>query len=503
MDSPNPPLRLDVFQLNLTPEDPHYESGIACVRMYWKQAVLLSRQDQREMIQDIITRCYMMSKSAWAKATCHRLYRAALKHNKYNTWSAYLILNALYFTIPKNYEIKVREKFGSITIEDRLVSYIAIYPNTIQPEQADETGEHAQRFKVAYPQVKNIPYWARMGLPAPDTIIYHKIRANSIESQDTDASVDAEKQEAHLPLDFTTTNPQVPATALDVLLDITADSQDSAAVQDVTDAAAPSQDPEAKVIDLEKEPENGDPEWFLNFRRKAAAKRKDWSETSNDLDFIRPPALQRRRLTALEVERRAKDNSKRMRRDEQRLLEDVSSQQNRQKPQLPLSRDPFSPFNQIHNDTSFNTTNYPTVSSSPLHTPAIPTRRSADNSQHISSNNVASNTVISQHSSVDNRTSSRNAANHLPSSPLEVRPITSPSLASPTEASPLHLSRSSSGAHQMQQMQIILQRLEEASNAFREQEFNTFRNDFAAFRDEVRRFMAAMAASISEINRRI
>lgn len=122
----------------------------------------------------------------------------------------------------------MREKFGSITIKDRLTSYIAIYSNTRQPGQPDRTGGHAQRFKDTYRKVKNIPYWAYMGLPAPDTIIIHKFRANSIESQDTDTSIDLENQDAHALLGSVTTNPQVPATELDVLLDITADSQDSA-----------------------------------------------------------------------------------------------------------------------------------------------------------------------------------------------------------------------------------------------------------------------------------
>lgn len=85
MDSPNPPLRFDVSQLNITPEDPHYEDGIACFRMYWRQAVLLSPQDQEEMIQNILTRRYMMNKSSWAAFTNHRIYRSASKDDKANT----------------------------------------------------------------------------------------------------------------------------------------------------------------------------------------------------------------------------------------------------------------------------------------------------------------------------------------------------------------------------------------------------------------------------------
>lgn len=74
------------------------------------------------------------------------------------------------------------------------------------------------------------------------------------------------------------------------------------------------------------------------------------------------------------------------------------------------------------------------------------------------------------------------------------------------DASPSHGDRSSSRAHQMQQMQDIKQSiasLEERSEDFvREQEFTAFRNDYAAFKDEVWRVISAMAASIAEINRR-
>ncbi|KAM0520730.1 hypothetical protein ACHAPE_003128 [Trichoderma viride] len=217
MESSSPPLRLDVSRLNLTPEDADYEDAIACVSMYWKHAVLLSPSDQQQMIQVIMHRRYMMNKSSRASIAAHRMYRAATKHERCNTWSTYLILNAVYRQVPWQYEFIVQEKFGSSAIENRLNSYFAFYPNTIWPDQADNTGEHATRFKAAYPKVKNVPYWARMGLPEPKAIDFRTFRADSVQSEDSNVDMDT-----------------------------TANYQDSAMIQPATDAMDQNQDAETR-----------------------------------------------------------------------------------------------------------------------------------------------------------------------------------------------------------------------------------------------------------------
>lgn len=189
MNSSNLPLRLDVSRLNLTPEDPDYEDAISCVSMYWKQAILLSPTDQEEMTQIIKGKRYMMNKSSRGCISTHRMYRAATKHDRCNTWSAYLILKAIYHKVPRQYERIVQQKFGFLTIENRLNSYFDFYPNTMWPEQADNTGEHAMRFKAAHPKVKNVPYWARMGLPEPETVDFRSLRALSVHSEDSNANM--------------------------------------------------------------------------------------------------------------------------------------------------------------------------------------------------------------------------------------------------------------------------------------------------------------------------
>lgn len=230
--------------MNLTPEDADYEDAIACVSMYWQQAVLLSPQDQQEMIQEIITRRYTINASPRVKIAAHRLYRAAMKQNRCNTWSAFLILSALYHDMPRKYQDIVLQKFGSITIENRLASYFGLYPDTVRPNQADTTGEHAKRFMATYPKVKNIPYWARMGLPEPEAIDLRSFRADSAPLEDTGASTILKNQGA--PLGAAINDSQTPATELDILPDITIALQDSAVVQDVAGAAAQSRGPEAR-----------------------------------------------------------------------------------------------------------------------------------------------------------------------------------------------------------------------------------------------------------------
>ncbi|KAK1240035.1 hypothetical protein MKX08_007477 [Trichoderma sp. CBMAI-0020] len=230
MDSPNPPLRLDISRLNITPEDPGYEDAIACVSMYWKQAVLPSPADQEEMIQNIIKRCYMMNKSSRAGIAAHRIYRAATTQNISNTWSAYLILSAIYRQLPWQYEHIVQQKFGSLTIESHLNSHFALYPDTVWPGQAESTGEHAARFKATYPKVKHVSYWARMSLPEPKIPDFRSCQADSVQSEHTDANTD----------------PKVSATELDTLPDITVGSQDSTIVQEDDGAAAQKQDSETR-----------------------------------------------------------------------------------------------------------------------------------------------------------------------------------------------------------------------------------------------------------------
>lgn len=236
MNPPNPPLRLDISRLNLPPEDPGYEDAIACVLMYWKQAVLLSPADQQEIIQDIIKRRYMMNKSSRAGITAHPIYRAATGQDRSNTWSAYLILNAIYRQVPWQYEYIVQQKFGSSAIENHLDSYLALYPNTVRPDQADATSEHAARFKATYPKVKNTPYWARMGLPEPRIPDFRSFRGGSIQSDEIDANIDPENHDALSRAAIA--HPQVSTTELDTLPNISFGSPDFTVVQDDAGAAA-------------------------------------------------------------------------------------------------------------------------------------------------------------------------------------------------------------------------------------------------------------------------
>lgn len=244
MDLSNPPLRLDISRLNITPEDPGYEDAIACVSMYWKQAVLLSLADQEEMIQNIIKKRYMMNKSSRAGIAAHRIYRAATAQDRSNTWGAYLILSAIYRQLPWQYEYIVQQKFGSSTIENHINSYFALYPNTVWPGQAESTSEHAVRFKATYPKVKHVPYWARMGLPEPKIPDFRSFRADSIQSEHTDANRDPESQDALLRAAIV--DPQVSATELETLPDITVESQDFTVVQDDSGATAQKQDSETR-----------------------------------------------------------------------------------------------------------------------------------------------------------------------------------------------------------------------------------------------------------------
>ncbi|KAL7896294.1 hypothetical protein HDV63DRAFT_385363 [Trichoderma sp. SZMC 28014] len=244
MDSSNPPLRLDISRLDITPEDPGYEDALACVNMYWKQAVLLSPADQEEMIQIIVKRRYMMNKTSRAGIGGHRIYRAATRKDRSNTWSAYLILSAIYRQMPLQYECKVQQKFGSSTIENRLSSYIALYPDTVRPDQADTTSKHAARFKAANPKVKNVPYWARMGFPEPDSPGFRSSRADSVQSGHTDANRDSKNQDTLSRAAIG--DARVSETELDTFPDIKVESQDFTVVQDNAGAAAQKQDSETR-----------------------------------------------------------------------------------------------------------------------------------------------------------------------------------------------------------------------------------------------------------------
>ncbi|KAM0481779.1 hypothetical protein ACHAPX_003105 [Trichoderma viride] len=244
MNPSNPPLRLDISGLNLPPEDPGYEDAIACVLMYWKQAVLLSLADQQAMIQETMKRRYIMNKSSRAGIAAHRIYRAATSQERSNTWCAYLILSAIYRQVPWQYEYIVQQKFGSSVIENHVNSYFALYPNTVRPDQADTTSEHAARFRATYPKVKNIPYWARMGLPEPRIPDFRSFRGGSIQSEETDANIDAENHDALSRAAIA--DPQVSTTDLDTLPDITFGSQDVTVVQDDAGAAAQKQGSETR-----------------------------------------------------------------------------------------------------------------------------------------------------------------------------------------------------------------------------------------------------------------
>ncbi|KAL7896293.1 hypothetical protein HDV63DRAFT_407746 [Trichoderma sp. SZMC 28014] len=160
---PTPIIRLDIAQLRLPREHPAYEDGVACIKAYWKQAAGMTTAEQTQMISEIRKCRFWINPSCRGGASTHRLYREA--ERGMNTWGIWCILNALYYRVPLAYRKRVTAKFG----EDRVLAdlsqqYLAQYPDTILPSLIDRNSAGALNFKIMYPLLRNIPYWASMGL---------------------------------------------------------------------------------------------------------------------------------------------------------------------------------------------------------------------------------------------------------------------------------------------------------------------------------------------------
>lgn len=119
------------------------------------------------MIFSILTRRFQVNKSARPSASNHRLYRQAMKNDRENTWGTYLLLEALYHKLPGAYIESVERKFSARVNSNETSRYMAFFPNTVQPTRVDRDTAGARAFRTLYPKLRNIPYWARMGLEEP------------------------------------------------------------------------------------------------------------------------------------------------------------------------------------------------------------------------------------------------------------------------------------------------------------------------------------------------
>ncbi|KAL7929739.1 hypothetical protein V8C35DRAFT_331071 [Trichoderma chlorosporum] len=127
--SPNM-LKLSSVDLGIEPNHPQWDAGIACIKIYQAQAVVMSTAQQQEMQEYIRTNAYY--KPQFDYATTHRLYKKTMSMLQRNgedhlSWPIFLILSALYdpLALPTKYVQLVEKVFGTSKIEDHTNEYLA------------------------------------------------------------------------------------------------------------------------------------------------------------------------------------------------------------------------------------------------------------------------------------------------------------------------------------------------------------------------------------------
>ncbi|KAH0521795.1 hypothetical protein TsFJ059_005733 [Trichoderma semiorbis] len=95
-----PPRPLEIATLVWNKNKRPFADAVACVEAYWAHASQMDAETQEHMIQHISRGHCTHTRSSLKQASSHRLYKAAMKDHAKNTWPVYLILNAMYNTLP-------------------------------------------------------------------------------------------------------------------------------------------------------------------------------------------------------------------------------------------------------------------------------------------------------------------------------------------------------------------------------------------------------------------
>ncbi|KAK4064777.1 uncharacterized protein Triagg1_8964 [Trichoderma aggressivum f. europaeum] len=167
------PRELTIASLDLGKDDQDFADGIACVQAYWEQASQMDENTQEQMRHLIITKQFALSLSARQTITKHRLYRGLTRKDETNTWPIFLMLKAMYKSLPQSYVHKLRAKGFVVDTVDHTSDYMAAYPDTIRPRVFDTDTRKGREYRGMWPSLKNTP------------TIYRKSRARNDKQPDS------------------------------------------------------------------------------------------------------------------------------------------------------------------------------------------------------------------------------------------------------------------------------------------------------------------------------
>ncbi|RFU76620.1 hypothetical protein TARUN_5621 [Trichoderma arundinaceum] len=138
--NPNlPPLRLDLSDTIVSPSHELYSQAMSALKAYWKQAINMTLEDQKEYIRLFEDGVYLTDGATQNNASNHVLYTEL--ENRPN-WATYVMLRSQYeHAQVKKLDANLIETFGTLDINDFTSDYNA--HTTVQKETGKQAVQKA------------------------------------------------------------------------------------------------------------------------------------------------------------------------------------------------------------------------------------------------------------------------------------------------------------------------------------------------------------------------